>query len=40
VATACLAIFSSVVYLRHVRDLSGAEERAAAHAVVGSTWQA
>ena len=40
VVTAALAIFSGVVYLRHVRDLSGAEERAAAHAVVGSTWQA
>ena len=40
VATACLAIFSSVVYLRHVRVLRGAEEEAAAHAVIGSTWQA
>ena len=40
VVTACLAIFSGVVYLRHVRDLSGAEEKVAAHAVIGSTWQA
>jgi O-antigen/teichoic acid export membrane protein len=40
VVTAGLAIFSGVVYLRHVRELSGAEEKMAAHAVVGSTWQA
>ena len=37
--TACLAVFSCAVYLRHVRDLAGAEEKAAAHAVIGSTWQ-
>jgi O-antigen/teichoic acid export membrane protein len=39
-ATAFLAIFSYIVYLRHVRDLHGAEQKAAAHAVIGSTWQA
>jgi O-antigen/teichoic acid export membrane protein len=40
VATAFLAFFSSVVYLRHVRDLYGAEEKVASHTIIGSTWQA